>query len=49
MVDKKVLAWAKKQLARGVSVGDITRAMVKSGYTEPEIDEVLASVFKGKK
>lgn len=49
MVDKKAVEWAKKQLAKGASIGDVTRAMVEAGYTESEIDEVLGAIFKRKK
>lgn len=48
MVDKKVVDWAKEQFSRGASIGDVTRAMVEAGYTESEIDEILAFVFKKK-
>jgi len=43
MAAKEVVNWARENLLRGVPVGEITRALIDAGYSEQQIDEILAS------
>ena len=44
MVSDKLVKWARENLARGVSVGDLTRFLLERGYNEQQINEILSEV-----